>query len=195
MQETGKGEQRRESRELTGIKNLHLALQPPQEAARGKEKIYDKKGMWILGHRRFRASAQSSAACLPLSPSLVSQAAACLKAPSLTPGPISFPSASICLSPRSGPAVSCTTSIGCEEIFHRTRKALVSQAGCWTEKSGELLLYGLLLALPPLPPSSLPPVTHTWQDSSTVLEKREWSPFQRSQRDPSSHVLLGLSKN
>lgn len=63
------------------------------------------------------------------------------------------------------------------------------------KKGGELLMYGLLLALPPLSPSSLPPLTHTWQDLSTVLEKREWSPFQHSQKDSSGHVLLGLSKN
>ena len=52
LKETGKGQQRRERMALTGIENLHLALQSLQEAARGKEERCGKKRMRILGHAR-----------------------------------------------------------------------------------------------------------------------------------------------
>lgn len=52
MKETGKGKGRRESKELTGTDNLHLALQFLQKAAIGKEKKYKEKRMQIPGLTR-----------------------------------------------------------------------------------------------------------------------------------------------
>lgn len=118
--------QTRESGELTGIENLNLLLAPQslQEAGRGKKR-YEKKRRQILGQE-----IQSlSEGCLAFVTILG------LKVPSLTPGPASFSSVSICPGPRSGSAPSAPQPpLDWKEIFHRAREALASQAGCWTEK-------------------------------------------------------------
>lgn len=115
MNESGKAEQRRESREFTGIETLHLALESPQEVATGKEKRCKKKGMWIPGHTRHSEPPLNPLqVAWRLSPSLVNQAAAALSPSpqpdswtnlfSLRPEPQHVESVSMCLSPRSGPA-------------------------------------------------------------------------------------------
>lgn len=137
----------------------------------------------------------------PLSPSLVGQAAACLRAPGLIPGPQSFPSVpspSLHLpEPQKWPSiVSYTISTGLERDFPQSQGSTGFPGWTLDQRGiGELLLQGLLPhcygCLPPLhllshAPAGVP---------ALCLRRGKWDPFQHSQEDPSSQVFLGLSKN
>lgn len=148
------------------MEHLHLALESPQEAARGKEKRQKRKGRNVDSrtHKRFRgASTQSSAGCLAFITILGRPGSSLSQSPQpdswtniVSLSPQHLDSVSICLSPRSGPAPSAIQPpLDRKEIFHRARKALVSQLDAGLKGVGELLW-----ALSQLPPSS-PPPSHT----------------------------------
>lgn len=126
-------------------------------------------------------------------PSSVSQTAVCLKVPSWTYVLFLI---STCLSPKSGSAQSAIQlPLDWKEAFHPARKALVSQAACWTEKGVVSSCYrgcccGCLSC-----PYRLHLLSHAWWGPCTGLEKREMESIPTFSEGPQQSGCSGLCKN